>query len=472
MNSDDDESSEGDVLDDWGESEEESDDDDDEDSVDFDDETVEKFIRNFHTGDFDTEFDEALSSNRALTATIMPTQASYIKPDNWRERNRDGLEGVKEQLQDWIDSVNHDYYLNLTHNDGDHPIVWHESILDQYWDQLKTKIGRRKQLGGVTDINGIEIQNIEITKDQLAVLVDIFRSGRATNSSMCLDFDNVNLCGEGIIALSKLVDVSSELKCFCLRHNRIDNLDLARCLSRSLKLHDSITDLFLTHCDLGSSPEILLIILQSDILYINLSHNNIDSLGAVKIAEYLEGNPPIQSITIDHNQLNDDDAILISQALKRNTNLHSIDMHSNIITSIGVKALLNCVFDSSSLNAISESNHILVSMNIFNSANISMSSLLLPSQKFNGYVRKLLELGKRDKIVLALQDKVSLLKYLANVPVKLIPEVLAFRHRQIVEQDPQRYLNIVYSTMRWWNMPLLYSYHSCVKSDTKRKRDV
>jgi hypothetical protein len=31
-------------------------------------------------------------------------------------------------------------------------------------------------------------------------------------------------------------------------------------------------------------------------------------------------------------------------------------------------------------------------------------------------------------------------------------------------------LNIVYSTMRWWNMPLLYSYHNCVKADAKRKR--
>ena len=41
--------------------------------------------------------------------------------------------------------------------------------------------------------------------------------------------------------------------------------------------------------------------------------------------------------------------------------------------------------------------------------------------------------------------------------------------------DGQHYkhLNIVYSTLRWWNMPMLYSYHhDCsVKSDSKRKRD-
>jgi hypothetical protein len=37
-------------------------------------------------------------------------------------------------------------------------------------------------------------------------------------------------------------------------------------------------------------------------------------------------------------------------------------------------------------------------------------------------------------------------------------------------QRQHKLLNIVFSTMRWWNMPMLYSYNY-VKSDTKRKRD-
>jgi hypothetical protein len=33
-------------------------------------------------------------------------------------------------------------------------------------------------------------------------------------------------------------------------------------------------------------------------------------------------------------------------------------------------------------------------------------------------------------------------------------------------------LNVLYSTMRWWNMPMLYSYHHCcTTSNTKRKRN-
>jgi hypothetical protein len=446
-------------------------------------ENVETFLRTFHhQGKYDVEFDNALSSDRQRFLPDRPNQASYDKPDNWVERNRIGLEKVKKRLQDCITSAMQDssFNLELRHNDGwDHlrdneePIVWHEPILDRYWDQLETKIGGNKLGGVTTDIKFIAIENIEIRKDSLAALVAMFLSGRATNSSTRLNFVNASICGAGIVCLSKLVDVSSNLREFCLHRNRIDNSESAHCLSRSLKSHTRIYYLGFTHCDLGSTPEVLLVLLQSDVRRINLSNNNIDSLGAVKIAEYLEGDPPIEELILEYNQLNDDDAILISQALKRNTNLKTLRIHSNNFTFIGVKALISCVVDSSSLNAILESNHTLTEMGIFSCINH-------PIKRLDRCIYKLLGLDRKAKIVLALQDKDSLLKYLANVPVELIPEVLAFALRPaddpyqwVVDQPQHKHLNIVYCTMRWWNMPMLYLYHqSCVNSDIKRKMDV
>jgi len=99
--------------------------------------------------------------------------------------------------------------------------------------------------------------------------------------------------------------------------------------SLSLCFIHNVSHLQLTHCDLGSSPEILSVILQSDVNRIILDNNNIDSLGAVKIAEYLEGDPRIEYMSLGCNRLNDDDAILISQALKRNTNLIRLDLERN-----------------------------------------------------------------------------------------------------------------------------------------------
>jgi hypothetical protein len=472
---------------DMAESEDESEDeeeesDDDDDNVCYDsinangfvkDETVEKFIRTFHNGDYDAVFDDKLCNDR-VRMPVRPTQESYNKPDNWIERNRIGLEKIKRQLQGCIHSVTrgNNFVLMLTHNiyegqlmDNEEPIVWNELVLDEHWDQLVDAISGDEL---VTNICGIKIKNVEMTKERLATLPTIFCKGRANNSSTYLDFNNANLCEEGIISLAKLVEVSLELEYFDLHHNRIDNMESARCLSRSLKLHDSIRQLDLAHCDLGSSPEILAVILQSDVSLINLEHNNIDSLGAVKIAKYLEGDPPIRCIDLDHNQLNDDDAVLISQALKRNTNLETLYIQSNNFTSIGVKALLTCVFDGSSLNAISESNHTLDQLIMFSDQDSNDSS----SYSFCSCINGLLHLGWTQKIIAALQDKDSLLQYLANIPVQLIPEVLAFPCGRIVNEHEHKHLNIVYSTMRWWNMPLLYSYYNCVKSDTKRKREM
>jgi Ran GTPase-activating protein (RanGAP) involved in mRNA processing and transport len=105
-------------------------------------------------------------------------------------------------------------------------------------------------------------------------------------------------------------------------------MDSVRCLSRSLKSHTRINELHLNYCDLGSTLEILSVLLQSDV------KNNIDSLGAIKIAEYIGRNPPIQRIELSENRLNDDDAMLISQTLKRNTNLKLIHLDTNNFTTL------------------------------------------------------------------------------------------------------------------------------------------
>jgi hypothetical protein len=321
-----------------------------------------------------------------------------------------------------------DYGHQLT--DNEQPIVWHEPILDEYWEQLDAII----QLGLVAKVEGIDIVNVEMKKECLATLVTAL-SGQASTIGY-IHFVNVNLCREGIISISKLVDVSTKLQRLIISHNRIDNMESARCLSRSLKSHACMNHLYLAHCDIGSSPEILSVILQSEVKNIHLNNNNIDSLGAVAIAEYLESDPPIEYLSLENNHLNDDDAIILSPALKTNMNLSHLHLWTNEFSSIGVKALLTCVFDSSSLNAISESNHSLEELSLF-----------LPAQDdwLQNCMDRLLELDRIQKILLALQDKDSLLQYLANVPVELIPEVLAFPRREYNQQHC-RYLNIMYST--------------------------
>ena len=77
--------------------------------------------------------------------------------------------------------------------------------------------------------------------------------------------------------------------------------------------------------------------------------------------------------------------------------------------------------------------------------------------------------------MLALQDKDSLLKYLANVPVKLMPQVMAFP----LGQDTYALYHIelsrkIFDCIVFNNAMVEYAYALllpyCVKSDAKTKR--
>jgi hypothetical protein len=149
-----------------------------------------------HCDDYDDEFDDKLSYDRGVIPPALPSQESYNKPDNWIERNRIGLEKVKDQLQTCIDSVSHgnSFNLMLTHNrigdqviDNEEPIVWNEPVLDEHWDQLEDALSCD---GLVTFLIGIE--NVEMKKEWIAALVDICSSGRATISSY-VNFNNANV---------------------------------------------------------------------------------------------------------------------------------------------------------------------------------------------------------------------------------------------------------------------------------------
>jgi hypothetical protein len=257
-----------------GDSDDESDEDEG-DGGEIDIENVKKIICTLHNDDCDVEFDNALTSDCSVTSAARSTQASYNKPDNWVERNSIGIEKVKRALLTCIDSMKNNarFKLDLNHisigrdqrlMNNEEPIVWHEPILDRYWDVLEAEIDRMRQLDRVANVKQIQIMNIEMKKERLDALVAIFRNGRANNSCTFVNFDNANLCDEGIVSLSKMVEVSSELQALVIMNNRIDNMDSALCLSMSLKLHSCITELYLDHCDLGTSPEILSVILQSD----------------------------------------------------------------------------------------------------------------------------------------------------------------------------------------------------------------
>ena len=185
--------------------------------------------------------------------------------------------------------------------------------------------------------------------------------------------------------------------------------------------------------------------------------------------ECIKSNSPTEHLYIGKNNLNDEDALAISRALKRNTNLTLLHLEQNNFTSVGVKALFSSVFDSSSLNAISKCNHRCKIIVVNGKAKIQENFSSINTS-----------LDRTDKVFLALLDNESLREYLSDVPIEFMPEVLAFlqRNNMIIpalrrltsfhlEMTPAHTLNMLYSCMRWWNMPSLYSFHRNVASGSK-----
>ena len=81
--------------------------------------------------------------------------------------------------------------------------------------------------------------------------------------------------------------------------------------------------------------------------------------------------------------------------------------------------------------------------------------------------------NKRKKMMVALwrSSRVSMLRYLEDVPVELMPQVLDFiRTNTCGHKQQEQTRNAVHSIARWWNMPSLYAYRSCASSKATRKR--
>ena len=91
---------ESDDNDDGGDEDEDESDDDEEEEEEVDNEIVDKFTRTFHNGDYDAEFDDALSYDRSVTIPNQATQAAYNKPDNWREKDSNWTGESEETVAD------------------------------------------------------------------------------------------------------------------------------------------------------------------------------------------------------------------------------------------------------------------------------------------------------------------------------------------------------------------------------------
>ncbi|KAL7537176.1 hypothetical protein ACHAXR_007645 [Thalassiosira sp. AJA248-18] len=193
---------------------------------------------------------------------------------------------------------------------------------------------------------------------------------------------------------------------------------------------------------------------------IDLSSNNIRTMGSTHLPDFLATNPPLKYMNLENNHLNDNDAELIAASLIQNCNLESLSLEGNEITSVGCDALRHVVFDSTSLNSVADSNH----------------SCYIGGLDFGGIPNNWnnSKRNRRMKIYYLLSSRNRegsnahhLDSDIGEESLKLAPEVLqCVNHCSGCEQDEVRQddgvvkpLSIIYEILRNWRMPSLYEIH-------------
>jgi serine/threonine protein kinase len=113
----------------------------------------------------------------------------------------------------------------------------------------------------------------------------------------------------------------------------------------------------MSHCDLSSSSMrafAAAFLLQSKMISLDLSWNNIDSVGAVCICESLSTHVCIQNVELSHNHIGDAGIVAVSQCLSSfNFSITRIGLENNGITTSGAVQFLSLLHSRKGLEYIS-----------------------------------------------------------------------------------------------------------------------
>ena len=93
-------------------------------------------------------------------------------------------------------------------------------------------------------------------------------------------------------------------------------------------------------------------LLNSNIINLDLSQNEIGNIGAKYLADYIKFNNSIEILNLSENQIGEEGAKYFGEALKVNSSLQNLDLEKNQIGDEGAKALVKVLINSDSLELL------------------------------------------------------------------------------------------------------------------------
>mmetsp|Transcript_15071 Transcript_15071/g.24522 ORF Transcript_15071/g.24522 Transcript_15071/m.24522 type:complete len:466 (+) Transcript_15071:305-1702(+) len=339
---------------------------------------------------------------------------------------------------------------------ADQLIIPHDAAFLLYWkefadalDEYGYYINQSSRLDNIhteLHISGIQLptQVLELLEDALEY--NCFKE-------ICLE---CNGGGRDIISfVRKVLEGNMYLEQLCLMGNPIESDHDFNELVNAISDHSSLKQLGLpSSCrDLDYNTLISIFSQCEQLISIDLSQNNIVTMGNTFLGNFLGTNSTLQLLALRGNNLIDFDAKSIARALATNNTLCYLDVRDNNLTDIGRGELLNAVFNSKSLNTVADSN-----------CGSEWTA------KFNTFHMRP---NRRQKLYYVLSSRNN-----ASSNIVQIGDDLALGHIPTLLDSVQKYsevdynsgngyyvqkkfdvvppLSVVYEILRGWNMPVLY----------------
>ena len=255
---------------------------------------------------------------------------------------------------------------------------------------------------------------------------------------------NISLCNLDVSWLFSGLQYNKNIKEFRFYGIDLEDAEKMKSLAPFLSNNSSLTDITLSHCNIGTdtidiltnalanrtADTLKILFLDGNNLgvcnldglvtalstctrlaYLRLDSNGIGQSSCTHLAQLLKS--PESNLTDFHlsNNLIDDEGVeILSASLVNNTKLRTLALYGNKITGSGWKTLLKLVCDTSSMAAVKESNHTLTCLGIYgdkmqaavvSALGVDEANLLFASLKLNKNCRSRKLLIIRQKTIWA-----------------------------------------------------------------------
>jgi len=208
-----------------------------------------------------------------------------------------------------------------------------------------------KNLSSIFEDGNIYITHEELQPYNMVSLINFIIKSDTQFTSLVLSKCKINNEGMKILQefLSDHIEKASNLKYVSLNHNHITSLWGAHNdgSHRSFVIPHFDFNMF---GDEGITELSTALHYDTNLVELDVSHNDATDTGAVAVSDCLKNNSTLQALYVSHNKISDDGIKVICNSLKTNKSLKALDIACNTITTgMGVKEIVGALICNKTL---------------------------------------------------------------------------------------------------------------------------